>query len=116
LIDSPQPQAFDHIGVREVEARFQQRGAIVDLRPDQEHLRHRRDHDARAVLFHDLVQRVDRRGVVHRVFHARAAALLDPDAQALMAVARHQPRDLRGGGGGERDGLLAGNAEHRGVS
>jgi hypothetical protein len=101
-----------HVGIAELEAGLQQRHLVVDLGPEKEHLRHGRDHHPRAVLFDHLVIGIDLGHVVHGVFHARAAALLDADAQALRAVARHQLGDLRGGRGGDADGLFAGNAEH----
>ena len=47
-------------------------------------------------LFDHLVVGVDLGDVIHGVFHASAAALLDADAQALRVVARHELRDLRG--------------------
>jgi hypothetical protein len=37
---------------------------------------------------------------------------LTPILRPLRAVARHQLRDLRGGGGGDADGLFSGYAEH----
>src|SRR6056297_300143 len=101
-----------HVRIVEHETGFQQRGLVVDLGAKKEHLRHRRDHHSRAVLFDHLVMGVDLGHVFHRVFHARAATFLDADAQALMVVAVHQLRDLRGGGGGHGDRLLSGDAKH----
>src|SRR5690606_21595503 len=103
---------FGHVGVVEAEARFQQRGLVVDLGPEKEHLRHRRDHHPRAILFHDLVHGPGRGGEFHGVLHARAAALLDAEPQPERAVLRHQAADLRHRARGEGDRALAGYAEH----
>src|SRR5690606_26924503 len=65
-----------------------------------------------AVLLDHLVQRVDLGGVVERVLHPRAAALLHPKAQPLAAIALHQPTDLGHRARGQGHGLFTGNAEH----
>jgi len=64
---------------------------------------------------HHFIQRINVLHVIHGVFHARTAALLDANAQTLAALLVHQARDLLCRNRGQGNGGLAGNAKHLSV-
>src|SRR6516162_56172 len=91
-------------------------GLVVHLGPKQEQYGLWIDQDLHTLILDHFVGRVDRLGVLHRVFHAGAAAIFDADANASHGLPRprHHVLDARRGGIGKSHHLRPGSCHgHR---
>src|SRR5262245_60099693 len=64
------------------------------------------------MILYQLVIRLNRLGIVHRILHAGAAAIVHADAQIGLAALLHDLRDARRRGVGQGHDLRSGSAAH----
>src|SRR5262249_7410881 len=102
------------VRIVEHEARAHPVGAIVHFGTEQEHDGRRVDQEHDPLGLDALVVRPARSRIFHGVFHAGAAAVLDPDADAFDLLARpgSQRANTLGGGLGQAHHSRAGTGGH----